>query len=132
MSSTQPEKMGVAPAEASGAPLTAEAAVSQPGNTLDRVETRASILYDSIPLWRKCVIVFSCSWSTLAACFSSTSLLSASKEISEDLNTTSQVVTLSTAGLMVAMGMSALVWSPIASVSSGCEWYNVCNSADVG
>jgi hypothetical protein len=98
-------------------PMTAEAATSQPENMLDRVETRVSILYDSIPMWRKCIIVFACSWSTLAACFSSTSLLSASKEISEDLDTTSQVVTFSTAGLMLAMGQSALVWSPVASVS---------------
>lgn len=117
MSSTDPEKAVPAPKEPSDMPMTAEAAVSQPENTLDRVETRASILYDSIPLWRKCIIVFACSWSTLAACFSSTSLLSASKEISEDLHTTSQVVTFSTAGLMLAMGQSALVWSPVASVS---------------
>ena len=117
MSSTDPEKAVPAPKEPSDMPMTAEAAVSQPENTLDRVETRASILYDSIPLWRKCIIVFACSWSTLAACFSSTSLLSASKEISEDLHTTSQVVTFSTAGLMLAMGQSALVWNPVASVS---------------
>lgn len=117
MASTDLEKAVSTPTETTGTPMTAEAAVSQPENTLDRIETRASILYDSISLWRKCLIVFACSWSTLAACFSSTSLLSASKEISEDLNTTSQVVTFSTAGLMLAMGMSALVWSPIASVS---------------
>ena len=117
MASTDPEKAIPMPPEPTGIPMTAEAAVSQPENTLDRVETRASILYDSIPLWRKCIIVFACSWSTLAACFSSTSLLSASKEISEDLHTTGQVVTFSTAGLMLAMGMSALIWSPVASVS---------------
>jgi hypothetical protein len=43
----------------------------------------------------------------------------ASREISEDLKTTSQAVTFSTAGLMMAMGMSALIWNPIASVSRG-------------
>lgn len=114
MSSVDPEKPTSMPI---GNPMTAEAAVSQPENTLDRVDTRASIMYDSEPLWRKCIIVFACSWGALAACFSSTSLLSASKEISDDLDTTSQVVTLSTAGLLLAMSMSALVWSPIASVS---------------
>ena len=119
MSSIDSEKADSAPSEPTGTPMTAEAAVSQPGNTLDRVDTRASILYDSITLWRKCVIVFACSWSTLAACFSSTSLLSASMEISEDLNTTSQVVTFSTAGLMMAMGLSSFIWSPVASVSRG-------------
>lgn len=109
--------------------MTAEAAVSQPGNTLDRVETRVSILYNSITLSKKCLIVFACSWSTLTACFSSTSLLSASKEISEEFDTTSQVVTFSTAGLMMAMGLSALIWSPIASV--GCKhWYEDRNLAN--
>lgn len=117
MSSVDPEKTVSGPTEPIGTPMTAEAAVSQPQNTLDRVETRASILYDSISLQKKCMIVFACSWSTLAACFSSTSLLSASKEISEDLNTTSQVVTFSTACLILAMGISALIWSPIANVS---------------
>ena len=114
MAATDPEKAVPTP---TSPPLPAEAHVSQPETTLNRVEMRASILYDSTPLWRKCVIVCACSWSTLAACFSSTCLLSASKEISQDLNTTSQAVTFSTAGLMLAMGMSALVWSPVASVS---------------
>jgi len=122
MSSVDSEKAFPESNEPIGTPMTAEAALSQPENTLDQVETRASILYNSTTLWKKCVIVFVCSWSTLAACFSSTSLLSASTEISKDLNTTSQVVTFSTAGLMMAMGMSALVWSPIASVSRDRLW----------
>lgn len=117
--------MSTEPPEPTGAPRDTEAAISQQEKPLNRVETRASILYDSIPLWRKCLIVFVTSWTTLAACFSSTSLLAASKEISEDLNTTSQVVTLSTAGLLLAMGLSALVWSPIASVSSKYSWMYV-------
>lgn len=71
-----------------------------------------------IPLWRKCIIIFATSWTMLTACFSSTSLISVSKEISEDLNTTNQTVILSTAGLILAMGMSTLVWSSIATVSS--------------
>lgn len=119
MSCIATEKAVSEPVEPRGASMTAEVTVSQPVNTLDRVETRASILYGSIDFCKKCIIVFACSWSTLAACFSSTSLLSASKEISEEFNTTSQVVTFSTAGLMMAMGTSALIWSPIASVSRG-------------
>jgi hypothetical protein len=117
MSSFDSDEAASEPIESICTPMTAEAAVSQPGNMLERVETRASILYNSISLWKKCLIVFACSWSTLAACFSSTSLLSASREISEDLKTTSQAVTFSTAGLMMAM--SALIWNPIASVSRG-------------
>jgi hypothetical protein len=74
-------------------------------------------MFDSIPVWRKYIIVFATSWTTLAACFSSTSLLSASTEIAADLHTTPEVVSLSTAGLIFAIGLSALVWSPIAAVS---------------
>ncbi|KAF2637308.1 putative MFS transporter [Massarina eburnea CBS 473.64] len=73
-------------------------------------------MYDTIPMWRKCVIVFVTSWTTLSACFSSTSLLSATHEIAVDMNTTTEAVSLSTAGLLVAMGLSPLVWSPIASI----------------
>lgn len=99
------------------APMTPEAIVSQPPNTLSKTETRASEMFDSIPMWRKYVIVFATSWTTLAACFSSTSLLSASTEIAVDLHTTPEVVSLSTAGMLFAIGLSSFVWSPIAAVS---------------
>ncbi len=96
-----------------------EANVSQPRNTLGKTETRASEMFDSIPKWRKYIIVFVTSWTTLTACFSSTSLLSASTEIAADLHTTPEAVSLPTAGLLFAIGLSALVWSPIAAVSFG-------------
>ncbi|KAJ4299303.1 hypothetical protein N0V90_004547 [Kalmusia sp. IMI 367209] len=123
----------------SGTPMAAEAAVapleippSTPdvyvtdSNKLSKVETNASALYDSLPLWRKCVIVFATSWTTLAACFSSTSLLSASSEISADLGGTKEAVSLSTAGLLVALGVSSLVWSPIAAIIGRRLAYNIC------
>ncbi|KAH8629869.1 hypothetical protein IG631_14446 [Alternaria alternata] len=102
-----------------GAPMAPEAIVSQPPNTLSKTETRASEIFDSMPMWRKYVIVFATSWTTLAACFSSTSLLSASTEIAVDLHTTPEVVSLSTAGMLFAIGLSSFVWSPIAAVQRG-------------
>ena len=88
-------------------------------NDLSKIETNASALYSSIPLWKKCIIVFATSWSTLGACFSSTSLLSAGQEIAQDLGTSVEAVNLSTGGLLVAMGLSSLIWSPVAAVR-GC------------
>jgi hypothetical protein len=84
---------------------------------LEKVETNASALYDTLPLWRKSILVFVTSWTTLGACFSSTSLLSANKEIAAELGTTPNVINLSTGGLLFAMGISSLVWGPIAAVS---------------
>lgn len=112
------EKAVSTPTTPSNMPTLIAAAAPPDENTLDRVDTQVSAFYDSIPMWKKSIVVFTCSWGALTACFSSTSLLSASKEIGEDLDTASQVVTLSSAGLVFAMGMSALVWSPIASVSN--------------
>ncbi|CAN9336261.1 unnamed protein product [Alternaria alternata] len=109
-----------------GAPMAPEAIVSQPTNTLSKTETRASEMFDSMPMWRKYVIVFATSWTTLAACFSSTSLLSASTEIAVDLHTTPEVVSLSTAGMLFAIGLSSFVWSPIAAIVGRKLAYNAC------
>jgi hypothetical protein len=70
-----------------------------------------------IPFWRRCVIVFVLSWVTLGSTFSSTSLLSVASEISKDLHTTPEAINLSTGGMLLAMGLSSFVWSPLAAVS---------------
>lgn len=119
--------------------MVAEAAVAQPEdvsdcssicspstNKLSTVETNASALYDSLPLWRKCIIVFVTSWVSLAACFSSTSLLNASTEIAEELGGSQTAVSLSTAGVFLAMGLSSLIWSPVAAIIGRRLTYNVC------
>ncbi|OAG00120.1 synaptic vesicle transporter [Paraphaeosphaeria sporulosa] len=119
--------------------MAVEAAVSQPhtesaspaatitsSNALAKVETNASALYDSIPMWRKCMIVFVTSWATLAACFSSTSLLSAGTEIAADLGGTKEAVSLSTGGVLLALGSSPLIWSPIAAIIGRRLTYNIC------
>jgi hypothetical protein len=109
--------------------MVAEAAVTQPqteskspassvtsSNALSKVETNASALYNSLPMWHKCMIVFVTSWATLAACFSSTSLLSAGTEIAADLGGTKEAVSLSTGGVLLALGISPLFWCPVAAV----------------
>lgn len=93
-----------------------EAITERSRDDLEKVETNASALYNTLPLWRKSILVFVTSWTTLGACFSSTSLLSANNEIALDLGTTPNVINLSTGGLLFALGMSSLVWGPVAAV----------------
>lgn len=88
------------------------------GSELTKTETRASGFDCSIPLWRKWTIVFAASWATMAATFSSTSLLSAADEIAKDFQTTTAAVNLSTGGLLLVMGTSSLIWGPVGVVSS--------------
>ncbi|KAL5433465.1 hypothetical protein PMIN07_011372 [Paraphaeosphaeria minitans] len=122
-----------------GENMAVEAAVRQPhtgsdspattiasSKALAKVETNASALYDSLPMWRKCMIVFVTSWATLAACYSSTSLLSASTEIAADLGGTKEAVSLSTGGVLLALGSSLLLWSPISAIIGRRLAYNIC------
>jgi hypothetical protein len=88
-------------------------------NALEKSATTVSGIDTGVPLWRRCIIVFVLSWITLSATFSSTSLLSVATEISNDLHTTPGIVNLSTGGLLLAMGMSSFIWSPLTSVSPG-------------
>jgi hypothetical protein len=83
---------------------------------LEKVEPNVSALYDTPPLWRKSTLVFATSWNTLGACFSITSLLSASNEIAAEFGMTSNVINLSTGGLLVAMGHFIAFLGPIPAV----------------
>lgn len=65
---------------------------------------------------QKCLVVFTTSFATLAACFSSTSLFSAASEIAEDFGTTAEVINASSAGVLFAMGLSNFIWGPISKV----------------
>jgi hypothetical protein len=86
-------------------------------SALEKSQTAVSGLNSGIPFWRRCIVVFVLSWVTLGATFSSTSLLSVGTEISEDLHTTPEAVNFSSGGLLLAMGLSSFVWSPLAAVS---------------
>ncbi|KAH8901298.1 putative MFS transporter [Thozetella sp. PMI_491] len=68
---------------------------------------------NDLPTWRKYVILFIISWMTLAVTFSSTSLLVATPEIAEDFSTTVELLNVTNAGLLVAMGFSSFIWCPL-------------------
>ena len=72
-------------------------------------------LYD-LPVWRKCLILFTVSWMTLVITFSSTSLLPAAPEISDEFNTTVTIINYTNAGVLLAMGMSSFIWGPITRI----------------
>ncbi|PYH49254.1 putative MFS transporter [Aspergillus saccharolyticus JOP 1030-1] len=68
--------------------------------------------YD-LPFWHKAVILFIVSWMTLAVTFSSTSLLPATPEIAAEFATTTEIINVTNAGVLLAMGFSSLIWGPL-------------------
>ncbi|KAF2140446.1 uncharacterized protein K452DRAFT_230155 [Aplosporella prunicola CBS 121167] len=92
---------------------------------MKKLESNADHNY-AYPLWRKSLIVFVTSWTTLAATFSSTSLFSAASEIAKDFGTTQEKVNLSSAGILLAMGFSSFVWGPIGIIIGRRFAYNSC------
>ncbi|KAJ5981163.1 hypothetical protein N7522_013978 [Penicillium canescens] len=69
-----------------------------------------------IPTWRKCLILFIVSWMTLAVTFSSTSLLPATPEIATEFSTTTEILNITNAGVLIAMGFSSFIWGPIVNL----------------
>jgi MFS family permease len=78
-----------------------------------------------LPTWRKYLILFVVSWSTLVVTFSSTSLLIATPEISADLSTTSEIINVTNAAVLIAMGCSPLIWSPLSDIFGRRKIYNI-------
>ncbi|KAK4501878.1 hypothetical protein PRZ48_007687 [Zasmidium cellare] len=75
---------------------------------------------------QKCLVVFTTSFVTLAACFSSTSLFSAASEIADEFETTADVVNASSAGVLFAMGLSNFIWGPISKLCGRLIAFNSC------
>ncbi|KAL4998182.1 major facilitator superfamily domain-containing protein [Aspergillus recurvatus] len=83
-----------------------------PPNTLQKPPTTHPSGF-LLPKWRKFIILFVVSWMTLAVTFSSTSLLPATPEIALEFNTTSETLNITNAGVLLAMGLSTLLWGPL-------------------
>ncbi|KAJ5179862.1 hypothetical protein N7492_003072 [Penicillium capsulatum] len=78
----------------------------------------------AIPTWRKCLILFVVSWMTLAVTFSSTSLLPATPEIATEFSTTTEILNVINAGVLIAMGVSSFIWGPVSNVLGRKTAYN--------
>ncbi|KAL4910397.1 hypothetical protein BDW74DRAFT_173854 [Aspergillus multicolor] len=89
-------------------PPTGTTATTNPSNPEDAKSTLSAA--------RKCLILFIVSWNTLVVTFLSTSLLVATPEISSDLHTTSEILNITNAAVLIAMGCSSLIWSPLAEI----------------
>lgn len=71
------------------------------------------------------MVVFVVSWMGLMATFSITSLLTAIPEIANDLSTTVEILNVTNAATLVAMGISSLIWSPLSEIFGRRLIYNV-------
>jgi hypothetical protein len=65
---------------------------------------------------QKWLVVFTTSFLTLTACFSSTSLLTAANIIAEEFDTDANTINYASAGLLFTMGISSFVWGPLIPV----------------
>ncbi|QIX00409.1 hypothetical protein AMS68_005926 [Peltaster fructicola] len=75
---------------------------------------------------RKCLVVFTTSFVTLTACFSSTSLFSAATDVARDLKTTPEIINASSAGVLFCMGLSNFLWGPLIPLFGRLYTYNCC------
>ncbi|KJX99563.1 MFS transporter like protein [Zymoseptoria brevis] len=87
--------------------------------------------YDA-PAAQKWLVVFTTSFLTLTACFSSTSLLAAADQIAEEFGTQANTINYSSAGLLFAMGLSSFVWGPIIPLCGRLYAWNACIIALLG
>ncbi|KAH8694295.1 major facilitator superfamily domain-containing protein [Talaromyces proteolyticus] len=79
----------------------------------------------SLPAWRKNLILFSVSWMTLVITYSSTALLPALPEISNELSTTQESIAITNAGVFLAMGFSSFIWIPVGHLIGRQRAYNL-------
>lgn len=86
---------------------------------------------DELPVWKKHMVVFVVSWMALMATFSITSLLTAIPEIAAELSTTVEILNVTNAATLIAMGISSLIWSPLSEVFGRRLIYNVAISVMV-
>lgn len=67
----------------------------------------------NVPTSRKVLILATVSWMTLAATFSTTSLLPAIPEIATAYGTSVEAITITNAGMLLAMGLASFLWVPL-------------------
>lgn len=74
--------------------------------------------------WQRYVILFIVSWNCLTITSTTTSLLIATPEIAATLRTTAEILNVTNSGVLIAMGCSSLIWSPISEIFSRRISYN--------
>ncbi|KAF9884689.1 hypothetical protein FE257_001318 [Aspergillus nanangensis] len=74
-----------------------------------------------LPQWRKNVILYTVSAMTLVVTYSSTAMLPAMPEIAAEFDITDELIAVTNCCVLLAMGMSSLIWLPISSLL-GRQW----------
>jgi MFS family permease len=87
---------------------------------------------NDLPRWRKYIILFVVSWMTFVVTFSSTSLLPATPEIASEFSTTPELLNVTNAGVLLAMGFSSLIWGPATKILGRRLAYNIAIGVLVG
>ena len=68
-------------------------------------------------LWQRIIITFVVSWMALTVTFASTAIFSAADEIVKEYSTTVDILDVTNAGVLIAMGLSSFIWVPLSCVS---------------
>ncbi|SPN99921.1 related to MFS transporter [Cephalotrichum gorgonifer] len=71
-----------------------------------------------LPKWRRYVILFIVSWNCFVVITTSTSVLIATPEISAELSTTPAIINVTNSGVLLAMGLSPMIWAPLSDMFS--------------
>ena len=79
---------------------------------------------NSLPKWRKYIIVFITSWMTLVVAYSTTSLLPATPEIATEFSSAVEIINVTNAGVLIAMGLSSFIWGPTTEIIGRRNAYN--------
>lgn len=87
---------------------------------VERIETNTP----ELKTWQRYLILFIVSWNCLVVTSTSTSLLVATPEIAATLHTTAEILNITNAAVLIAMGCSSLIWSPIADIYTRRVSYN--------
>jgi MFS family permease len=90
---------------------------------IHRIASNATARFN-MPNAKRYLILFIVSWNTLVLTVLSTSLLVATPEIALDLSTTPELLNVTNSAVLLAMGFSALFWSPLADIFSRRISYN--------
>jgi MFS family permease len=107
----------------------APSAVFKPSTYLESSRSPSPVQNDAenrsqFSMWRKYTILFIVSWMTLAVTYSSTSLLAATNEIASEFSTTTEILDITNAGVLIAMGSSSFIWGPISEIVGRRNAYN--------
>lgn len=92
--------------------------------SLEAGQTSDNAKDPELKTWQRYLVLFIVSWNCLVVTSTSTSLLVATPEIAKTFGTTAEILNGTNAAVLIAMGCSSLLWSPLSDVLSRRFSYN--------